>query len=294
MTIEETINKYKGKIDYLDMEILIAHSLGKTREFVLIHSNQTITSKQAALIKKCIARRITGEPVAYILKHKEFFGLDFIVNNDTLVPRPETELMVELAVDKISNLKLNTESCCVADIGTGSGCIIISVAKTVEAKGIKTTKINFIGTDISRGALSIAKKNSKLHGLDKKIKFLQGDLLAPITSIKKTTAKNLIITANLPYLSKEIYNSAPIDVKKFEPRSALYSPEHGLRHYRKLLEQIKEISIVNSGFSITVFLEISPEQKKPLPKMIKSIIPSAEIEFKKDLAGKWRVCHMQL
>lgn len=296
MTIQDLTSKYRGRIDYLDMEILIAHSLGKTREFVLMYPEYSITKIQNTKINKYIRRRMSGEPIAYILKHKEFFGLDFIVNKDTLVPRPETELMVEQALSSVIRHQASDEKITVIDVGTGSGCII-----TALAHGTKDNGHTFFATDISKGALRIAKKNAKIHSLDKKIKFLHGSLLSPLIENckflpqdypvgEKIVNSRMIILANLPYLSKEIYSSAPVDVKKFEPKSALYSPEQGLQYYRKLLEQIKELLISNDELQITAFFEISPEQKTSLTKIIKVIFPFAKIEFSKDLAGKWRIC----
>jgi release factor glutamine methyltransferase len=286
MTIAEITNKYKGKLDYLDREILIAHSLGKTREFVLTYPDQAITKIQETKIKKNIARRLTGEPVAYILGHKEFYGLNFIVNKHTLVPRPETELMIEEVLQLLrSTLR---SSITVIDIGTGSGCIITSIAH--ESK----TETNFYAMDISKDALTVAKKNAKQNGVDKKIKFLHGNLLEPFLKTKNSKSGRLIITANLPYLSREIYNGAPVDVKKFEPKSALYSAEAGLAHYRELLSQIKQLHADKDKLSIICYFEISPEQKTSLTKLIRSIFRNAKIEFKKDLANKWRICKINI
>jgi release factor glutamine methyltransferase len=286
MTIGEIINKYKGNLDYLDIEILIAHSLDKTREFVLTYPDQAITKLQETKIKKCIARRSTGEPIAYIIGHKEFYGLDFIVNKYTLVPRPETELMVELAVQ---NVECEMQDATIIDIGTGSGCIIISIANKLK----KNTK--YYASDISEEALKIAKKNAAANGVGEKIKFLHGNLLEPLLKAKKLMSKKLFITANLPYLSKEIYATAPIDVKKFEPKSALYSGQAGLAHYHELLLQIKKmISVAPCELQVTGFFEISPEQKTLVTKLIKNIFSNAKIEFKKDLANKWRICKINL
>ncbi len=295
--IQEAINKYKGKIDYFDLEILIANSLGKTREFVLTHPSQTITKSQEAKINKLIKRRIEKEPVAYIVGHKEFYGLNFNVNKYTLIPRPETELMVESVLALLCNTPTNKTI--VIDIGTGSGCIITSIAHSIEhgAWDIKQeNEIKFLGVDISEGALKIAKKNAGLHKLNKKIKFIKSNLLFTFIQDTKYHIQNtdLIIAANLPYLSKEIYDTAPIDVKKFEPKSALYSDEAGLAHYRKLLQQLQKILAIHSPKSVTCLLEISPEQKKASTKMIKTIFPAASIEFKKDLAGKWRLCEIKI
>lgn len=299
MTIQDLINKYKGKLDYLDAEILIAHSLDKTREFVLTYPETKVPRNQSLIISKKIQRRITGEPIAYILGHKEFYGLDFIVNKHTLVPRPETEQIVDLVVtsslQSVTSKNSNSKNI-IIDIGTGSGNIITSIAKTLTTSyQLRVTSYDFYASDTSNEALKIAKKNAKIHGLDKKIKFLRGNLLMPfLTEAKKLMPSKLVITANLPYLSKEIYDSAPIDVKKFEPKSALYSPEQGLQHYRKLLEQLASIHNTSYKINTTCILEISPEQKTPITRLIKSIFPIAKIEFEKDLAGKWRICKINV
>ncbi|MFA6973855.1 MAG: peptide chain release factor N(5)-glutamine methyltransferase [Parcubacteria group bacterium] len=309
-TIKDILTKYHQKIDYLDLELLIAHELKKSREFVLAHPEHVLTTNQKLQTTNLIKRRRRGEPLAYILEHKEFFGLDFKVNQHTLVPRPETELLVELALLELpastrgngrsstrggqtTNHKLLTS---VIDVGTGSGNIIVSLA--CNMKHGTHNKINLFGTDISSEALKVAKQNAKLHKVDKKIKFLRGDLLDPI--LKTTNYKlnlayrqagttNLLILANLPYLSKEIYAATAPTVKKYEPKSALYSAQVGLAHYAKLLKQIKELT-TNHQLRTTNFLEISPEQKLPLTKLIKLSFPQAKIDFFRDLAGRWRIC----
>jgi len=284
MIITEIINKYRGKISHLDLELLIAHSLGKTREFVLTYPKKTISKKQEVTIKKSIARRAKSEPIAYITGHKEFYGLDFITNKNTLIPRPETELLVEEV------LKLNPKNNIIADIGTGSGNIIISLAKNISSKNY------YFGIDISKEALRVAKKNAKNHNVDKKIRFFIGDLLSPFIENCKLKIENstLVTVANLPYLSKEIYSSVSADVKKYEPISALYSSEAGLSHYHKLLKQIYDISKNYELKSIICIFEISPEQKQTIVKLVKKIFPSTKITFIKDLARKWRVCKIEI
>ncbi|MEI7890719.1 MAG: peptide chain release factor N(5)-glutamine methyltransferase [bacterium] len=292
MTIQDITNKYKGKIDYLDLEILIANSLGKTREFVLTYPDQSITKIQNTKINKNIKRRIAGEPLAYIVMHKEFYGLDFVVNKHTLIPRPETEMIVENVLHLMQNSKCKMQNATIIDIGTGSGCIITAIASNEK----QSSNITFLGSDISKDALIIAKKNAKINCINNKIKFIQSDLLSRFIKEKRCEIKdtNLIVTANLPYLSKEIYASSPVDVKKFEPKSALYSAESGLRHYRILLEQLSRILDTKKRASIICFLEISPEQKLLAIKVIRKILPTAKISFQKDLAGKWRVCKIEI
>ena len=292
MTIGEIKKLYSLKLDYIDVELLLMNSLNKTREFVLTYPEFELNEFQIKNFKLKISRRMRGEPIAYITGHKEFYGLDFEVNKHTLVPRPETELMVEQVLHETYGIKHETNTVCVIDVGTGSGCIIISVANSSEKDtSYKIPDTRYYAIDISKEALKIAKKNAKTHELTDKIKFLHGNLLEPILKCSMIHAScSMIITANLPYLSKDIYNSAPIDVKKFEPKSALYSPEQGLQHYRKLLKQIKEILDSCSMFHVSCFFEISPEQKRSLTKIIKSVFSEADTSFTKDLAGKWRIC----
>lgn len=299
MDISNIINDYKNTLDLFEIQLLCAEAIGKSREFVMAHPEQIVNSEQRTKINKYIRRRLSGEPIAYILGHKEFYGLDFIVNKNTLVPRPETELLVDLALDELHSLLRNKlRNTAVIDIGTGSGNIIISIAHELE----KNTKYQILNTkyfaiDISKEALRIARKNANNNKVEKKIEFLHGNLLSPILDKKYcslfTDHCSLIITANLPYLSKEIYESAPRDVKNFEPKSALYSSLAGLNHYKKLFSQINN-SLITDHCPLFIVLEISPEQKTLLLPIVKKIFPKARISFHKDLAGKWRVCEIKI
>jgi len=235
-------------------------------------------------------------PLAYILGYKEFYGLSFKVTPNTLIPRPETELLVELAIQG-TNIKEQTSN--IIDVGTGSGNIIISIAKNhPEYSGL-----NYFAVDISNKALQIAKQNAKAHNVSKKIKFIHGNLLEPIIGNWKLPAcpvgreienSKMIILANLPYLSKEIYSATLPNVKKYEPKSALYSANAGLDHYERLLKQILALSVTSYELRVTILLEISPEQKTKLTKLIKKYLPQAQIDFQKDLAKKWRVCKIEI
>ncbi len=310
-TIANLQKKYFQKIDRLDLDLIMAHILKKPREFVLAHPEHKPTGAQMAKIGSFVARRAKHEPLAYILGYKEFYGLNFKVTPDTLIPRPETELLVELAIQET---KIKEQTSNVIDIGTGSGNIIISIAKNYKlpastrgndrssTRGGKTT--NYFATDISSKALKIAKQNAKANQVADKIKFLHGNLLEPIIKNSKNQklpacrtgrkTKNLIIIANLPYLSREIYSATLPTVKKYEPRSALYSANAGLDHYERLLKQVSELQTKNQKPKTTILLEISPEQKIKLSKIIKTILPQTKFEFQKDLANKWRVCKITL
>jgi release factor glutamine methyltransferase len=302
-TISQLTKESVKSVDIHELQILTAHVLDKSKEFVLAHPEFELTQTQAKKIKKALTRRTTGEPIAYITGHKEFYNMDFIVNKHTLIPRPETELMVELTITNIQRAT-NNKRYTIMDVGTGSGNIIISLAHKLN-KPI----CNFLGIDISKDALKIARKNAKINNVDKKIKFIHGNLLSKFSNATMQPCDNLIILANLPYLSKEIYGSTPEDVKKFEPKSALYSPEKGLSHYKKLLHQLKSISTsclscvdkqssqevnVDRSKAISCLLEISPEQKPLLSSLVEKIFPKAKTRFHKDLAGRWRVCEIHI
>ncbi|NWG75917.1 MAG: peptide chain release factor N(5)-glutamine methyltransferase, partial [Rubrivivax sp.] len=253
-------------------------------------------------LKLKIARRMRGEPLAYILGEKEFYGLRFKVNKNVLIPRPETELIVEQALRKIQETpksltatgQVRNNNQTIIDLGTGSGNIIIAIAKKMGFFENENYGLRFLATDISTSALRVAKQNAKLNKVDKKIKFIKGNLLEPILKSQISNLKSqIIIIANLPYLSKKIYNSTMPDVKNYEPKSALLSGTDGLNHYRKLFSQIKKLLTAN-GSQLTVFLEISSEQKIPLQKIISKEFPESKTTFYKDLARKWRVCEVNI
>lgn len=224
----------------LDAEILLSFILKKNKEYLYTHGDKELSEKQIHLLSKFIRKRIDGYPIAYITGHKEFYGLDFIVTPDTLIPRPETEMMVEHLLDHLKQLTQNTT---VIDVGTGTGCIPISIIKNLQTTN---NKLKITAIDISMKALEVAKKNAKKHNLENDIEFIHGNLLEPIlnTSRLKPQTSNLIITANLPYLTpKQIKNSPSIQK---EPELALEAGDDGLKYYKKLFNQIKKITkIVN-------------------------------------------------
>lgn len=290
MSIEKIIKKYHKKVSPLDLEILISHTIKKTREFVLANPQYKLSKKETENLKKYIERRVKNEPIAYITSHKEFYGIDFEVDKHTLIPRPETEQIVELTLKNIQKTNHKTPNT-IIDIGTGSGNIIVSLAKNLESA-------DYFAVDISKEALKIARKNARTHGVDNpsanKIKFLHGNLLDPIFKSETINSKStLTITANLPYLSDEIYSNSPTDVKDYEPISALYSDNYGLAHYKKLLKQISLLA-TGDNLQIDAFFEISPEQKSKLQKLIKQVFLKAKIKFHKDLSDKWRICEIHI
>lgn len=286
------------KINQLDAELIIAQVLKKPREFVLAHPEKTLDKIQIKKYKHLIKKRKKNIPLAYLLGKKEFFGLNFEVNKNVLIPRPDTELIVEKVLQEIKKSK--NQKIILIDIGTGSGCIPISIIKTWHNsspyKGEAGGGFAVYATDISKPALSIAKKNAKKHNV--KINFLHGNLLSPIPPFLKGGKGDfgqIIITANLPYLT-------PAQVKQeksiqHEPRLALVAGPDGLRYYRELLKQIRLLTI-DYRLSTIVYLEIDPSQTKIIKLLIKKHLPAlamsdsrreTKIIIHKDLAGKNRV-----
>jgi release factor glutamine methyltransferase len=289
ISILDIQKKYSRKIDSLDLELILSHAIQKPQEFVLAHPEKEINVTQVSKINKLMERRLKHEPMAYILGEKEFYGLNFKVTKDTLIPRPETEHLVDAV---ISNLQLATsknKKTTIIDIGTGSGNIIISLAKNIPSYKLRVTSYEFFGIDISKKALHIARYNAKKNKISKQIKFIKSNLLNYFLQAKsyKLKADKLIIVANLPYVSEKIYSTVSPDIKNFEPKSALLSDLNGLSHYEKLFQQLHKLEIGN--WKLEIFLEFSPEQKSQLQKLIKKYFPKNKIDFFKDLAGKWRV-----
>ena len=268
----------------------MAFVLKKPREFVLAHPEIRLSWWQKFRFIRLLKKRQRGIPLAYLLGHKEFFGLDFLVNKNTLIPRPETEIMVEAVLEIIKNANHNVV---LIDVGTGSGCIPISIIKNAQKK------IRVITTDISSSALRIAQKNASQNNVD--ITFLHGNLLEPIYGVYPELSRGksilpsmdlpesfVIITANLPYLRAEQFKKEP--TIQYEPRLALVANNNGLGLYEKLLEQIKQhLTSVKIKNQIQIFLEIDPAQKDAIKKIIQAYFSTALIEIKTDLAEQDRL-----
>jgi len=284
MTIQEILHKtYSAyKLSPLDAGILLSLVITKPKEFILAHPEKKLAPAQIKKYFSFAKRRAKGEPIAYITGKKEFFELDFVVNKNVLIPRPETELLVEFALEKIQAKKYDA----VIDVGTGSGSIIISIAKNIPEKIRK--KIKFFAVDISKESLQVAKSNAKRYKMDGKINFVQSNLLEYYLN-NKIAQKNILVIANLPYVSPEIYQKNKNNLR-FEPKSALVSRQKGLSHYKKLLAQVN--LLITDHCSL--FIEISPEQKPEIGRIIKEYLPKARARFLKDLAGKWRIMGIEI
>lgn len=268
----------------LDAELLLSRTLKKPRKYLFTHPEKKLTKNQIVKFNNFSKRRAKGEPIAYLLGKKEFYGLEFLVNKNVLIPRPETEMLVDRCLDIILDTKYSIPDTKIIDIGTGSGNIIISIVKNIPAKIRK--KINFYATDISEKTLRVAKKNARKHKIDKYIKFIKSSLLE--FASKKKSEGNVIIVANLPYVSRSLYQKHK-DNLKYEPKTALISEKNGLERYVRLIREIGKIRKSGISGRVLAFFEISPEQKKGISEIIRQALPPAKIRFFKDLSGKTRV-----
>ncbi len=247
--------------------------------------NQIITSPQQKVgffkilkINYWLKQRLKGVPLAYLKKEQTFYNLNFYVNKNVLVPRPESELYIDL----LKNRKFNNSA--IIDIGTGSGCLIVSLIKNAPDY-LKNNNI-LLASDISIKALKIAKKNAKTFKVDKNIIFKKADLLNSLLAnfpeiLKK---EKILILANLPYVEKNIWQES--DSIKKEPKKALLASGSGLYYYKKLLQQINT-NLKNKN--IELIMEINPTQKIPLLDYIKQILPNSQTNTIKDLNQKDRL-----
>ncbi len=293
-TIEELKKTFLPSIAPEDFFILLAHATKKDKVFLLTHPEYVVKSAPKRRLETYLARRLKHEPIAYITGHKEFYGFDFKVTPDTLIPRPETELLVEEALTLIKKELVDTpeKKITLADIGTGSGNIIITLAKTLTAPAPEMDTVRFSGVDTSAAALRIAKKNARRIKPKYPIIFRHGSLLLPLLH-DVSESETLFILANLPYVAESLYEVTPADVRLYEPKTALVSEDNGLAHYSALLEMIFQNRKLLPK-KINLLMEISPEQSLPLSERSISIFPQAHITILPDLAGKDRLVSISL
>lgn len=283
----------KSSLPRLEIEILLAFLLNKSREFLLTHPELKISSAIYQKFKVLEAKRLKNWPIAYLIGVKEFYGLDFKVSSAVLTPRPETEKIVD---DIVEIVKENKSSFAdpgkssvlkpiIVDLGTGSGAIIISIAK--ELKRLTPAvyrRAEFLAVDISGRALKIAKANAAHHGLSSKIKFYRGNLLAPLKLDKRDLSRHeLIIAANLPYLTPKQIRKSPSISR--EPLLALDGGSDGLKYYRELFRQLSGLSAIGN---LRIICEIDDSQAKKIKALTARYFPCVSSEIIYDLSGKKR------
>lgn len=262
----------------LDARVLLANILDKPRSLVEAYPEKHLNRSQLAAVKKAVARLENGEPFPYVLGHWEFFGLDFKLTPDVLIPRPETELLVERAIRWLNE---SPERRTVADVGTGSGCIAVSIATHISDAKI-------IATDLSFASLKVARQNACQHNVLHKIDFIQCDLLPPHPDPLPTDLHFDLVCANLPYIPSQTLRELPLYGR--EPTLALNGGRDGLAILRRLLQVAPEWLAPNG----MILLEIEASQGMAAVSLAYDAFDRAEIRLHKDLAGRDRLVEIKL
>jgi release factor glutamine methyltransferase len=264
----------------LDSQVLLSHILQVERSVLFAYPEGALSLEQEQQFLSLIERRSRGEPVAYLTGHKEFFGLDFLVDQRVLIPRPETELLVEAALKTCRQMLAAKRTPIVADIGTGSGVIPVTLA-------VLEPRLPYLyASDISADALDVAYLNSLRQHVEHRVRLLHGDLLVPLPEPID------ILTANLPYVGTDEMDDLAPDVRAYEPHLALFSGPNGLDLLRRFFMELHELGKLAEG--AVLLLELGYRQREPLTFMLHEIWPQAQVTFTKDYAGWDRVLQVTL
>ncbi|MFA5089178.1 MAG: peptide chain release factor N(5)-glutamine methyltransferase [Candidatus Omnitrophota bacterium] len=260
---------------------LMLTALLNCRRVDLYVDPQPLTGRQARSLDRMERKRKGGEPLQYILGCCEFMGFKMLVNKHVLIPRPETELLVEWAVEK-SRLLANRDLLRILDLGTGSGNMAVSLAKLIEQSQI-------VAVDKSQRALAVARKNAEINQVQHKINFIHQDMRAYLKRFDQGSASFDIIVSNPPYIKTSFLNRLPLEVRS-EPKLALDGGPDGLYYYRAIIENSRHL-LKNGGY---LFLEIGDGQRPDLEGILKPYPGFEKIEFKKDYSSVDRVVAVQL
>jgi release factor glutamine methyltransferase len=260
---------------------LVAHALGQDRSFILTHAEDPLREEQAAQLFDWLERRSVGEPLQYITGRQEFFGLDFEVTREVLIPRPETELLVETA------LRIARESAgppLICDVGTGSGCIVISLLHELrENSGVRAVAI-----DASPAALEVARRNAARHSLSDRIDFVISDCFSELNSDASARSLFDLIVSNPPYIAENAFSGLQREVRDFEPRAALAAGPDGLAIIRRLL--VESVGFLKAGGHF--LFEIGFDQGAAVERLLDPKIWKL-LDIHKDLQGIPRTVALQ-
>ncbi len=274
------INQLKATSEpRISARLLLAHALQCSVTDLFIHSDRILAVDQMARYRDLVAQRANHKPVAYLVGHREFLNLDFLVDERVLIPRPETELLVESVIEAAKRLSRfqRQRPLHIVDVGTGSGIIATSLA-------IHLPQAMILATDASGAALQVAQDNARRYGVWARMTFLHGNLLVPLP-----TAVDIIV-ANLPYVSQAEYADLPPDIRLYEPHEALVAGVDGLDAIRTLLSQARS-HLFRDG---TIWLETGAKQGDAVSELATRAFPDAQITVVKDYAHLDRLVHIQL
>lgn len=289
MTVVESLtwanNKLKEQSSIsspmLDAQLLLACVLDVSKNYLFTHFDQELTEQQFDRFESLTERRRHHEPIAYILGWKEFYQRPFKVNNFVLIPRPDTEVLIE----EVKKMTIEAKDTLLIDVGTGSGAIAVTLAAE--------TGLAVVAIDVSPEALVIAEQNSKLHNVADRVTFLHGNLLEPLKAEMTQSLNEVILCANLPYLSTRQVTATEPDVRDYEPRLALDGGVDGLDIYNELFRQLT-YRRGNFPRKLTTLIEIDPSQKDSAPRLITSHFPHARNRVMEDLSHQARLIISEL
>jgi release factor glutamine methyltransferase len=263
----------------LTAEILLAHQLRTDRVSLYLHFDQPLTEAEVSGYRSFIRRRVAHEPVQYITGRREFWSLEFIVDRRVLIPRPETELLVETALEKIqSGGDLRDASPFVLDLGTGAGPIAIALAKEVPHARI-------VATDISADALHVARQNALRHGVSDRVTFLCGDLWDALGPREKKGLSFDFILTNPPYVATEDFPDLPPEIRLFEPRQALDGRVGGTYYLERVIREGPPF-LRPGGWLI---VEMAPEQTEGSLRLAEGMKEYRECSRIRDYSGRYRL-----
>jgi release factor glutamine methyltransferase len=271
----------------LDSEVLLGYVLACTRAQLYAHPERVLSEEERSRFEQLVVRRCQHEPVAYLVGQKAFYGLDLVVDPRVLIPRPETELLVDMVLDVVLQYDVASSrgrngrkpaggQLLVADIGTGSGAVSVAVAANTESTLV-------YAVDISQEALEVAQTNARRHGLEHRIRFLHGDLLAPLPELVD------IIAGNLPYVAQSEWPKLAPGITNYEPPLALLGGADGLDYIRRLLDQAP--GYLKSGG--VVLLEVGANQGSAVAEMAQRRFPGALVEVLTDYSFRERIVRIQ-
>jgi release factor glutamine methyltransferase len=253
----------------LDAEVLLAHVVGQGRAWLYAHPEHIPSPAQLNVYHTLLERRAGREPVAYLTGSKEFYGLEFLVTPDVLIPRPETERLVEIALEWLAT---GSPEGLVVDAGTGSGAIAVTLA-------VHVARAHMLATDTSPAALAVARRNAARHGVAARVHCVQADLLAPLAGELR------LIVANPPYLSRAELDAAAPEVARYEPRSALDGGPDGLA----ILDRLLAMASFRLSPGGALLVEIGADQGERAWTLARSYFPAASVQVARDYAGRDRV-----
>lgn len=252
-------------------EVLLRHALALSRTALYVSWERPVDGGALERYQAYLDERARGRPAAYIIGHREFMGLDFLVDERVLIPRPETEVLVEMVLDLVAG----TASPQIVDIGTGSGAIATSLA-------VARSDAAIFATDISAGALDVARANAARHGVGERVRFLSGDLLEPIAA---GGIRVDVVACNPPYVSGEDVAALPREIRDYEPTAAVIAPAGAESFHLRLIEAAPEV-LRPGGWLV---MEVSAGQAPRVVELLKRIAGHPAMQTRKDGLGWERV-----